>query len=215
MTFHDIAQWLEAAGDRLLRLEPRPSFLDRTNDAHRIYMDRPWRGRVLDWACMRIRRCWNRDYGIRGFVRQVGERISLWRAWRRLSRARELRFCSSYIQGVPCHEVEGYFDLDSDLSVGITIWSAGHVAQIAKQETSMDSLLNLGDYTQLEPVLVAPAPELTEAVIKTILERWYAERFRWKRGHWTWLEKRQPQIVIDLVWSDDGEILPPGIQRIR
>jgi hypothetical protein len=232
----DFADWLLETGDKVLRLEPKQEWFEPSPDHpgcfqlradrdfgkdHIHYMDRPLRGVVLDWVVLKIRRAGHRGYGIRGlWESQVEARIRTYKAWRRLSRSRELSFKSMYIHEHPVNQIEGYFDLEKGRDLvcyHISIWSASYPALIAESEMRIHGeAVDLQSWTSHEPTLLSPTPTLDEAIVKDILNKWYTEKFSWKRGHWTWREKKQPLIVIDLEWAEsEGEPLPPDIQRIR
>jgi hypothetical protein len=140
---------------------------------------------------------------------EVLARVDNVRAARALSSAKTLRFTSPYVHVFgDCKEVEGWFDFGGAFGYSLTVFTNEAMVEYAEREwdrgelvTSDNSLVyGLGRW------IVVPTVSLDDVIIREALERWYVDRFRWVRGHWSQREGTLPTINVDLTWETQEQM---------
>lgn len=132
-------------------------------------------------------------------VRGCVERL---RAARALAWARTLVYRSRHLHPVgETRDIEGYFDLGRSW-YPLSVLSAGILAEAAEHDWAEGRVMRSDEnvWSGAECVLV-PASTLDDRLVAEAIGRWYRERFRWQRGHWSQVEGRLPAIRVDLAWS--------------
>lgn len=126
-----------------------------------------------------------------------------------LKKRRQLVFTSHYIHPVDCQEVEGYFDFNKT-HYPVTLIAASRLPAWAKEEWERGDYMLASQSILSDPnTILIPGRKLDAQKVKEALERFYEDKFRFERGHWTHLEDATPEIIINLNFSDktDKEML--------
>jgi hypothetical protein len=126
---------------------------------------------------------------------------------RALTRARTLVYRSRHVHPIGAtRDIEGYFDLGRAW-YRLDVLSAGILAVTAEQDWAAGRVMR-GDensWSGAESVLV-PDATLDDRLVAEAIARWYADRFRLRRGHWSQLERRLPTIRVDLAWAPADQL---------
>jgi hypothetical protein len=145
-------------------------------------------------------------------ARRTRAAVREWRAERALAETRSLVYESPYISTIgDCLAIDGYFRLPGGLEYGLQVVAVGasyreYVADTWERGgvlTADTNLLN-GDHS-----LYVPVETLDDAIVVEAIERWYAERFRYVRRHWSALEQATPMISAQLHWQTAAEAREP------
>lgn len=134
--------------------------------------------------------------------RQVRERGEMLRGQRALAQAPTLCYCSPHIHPIgETDDIEGWFTFGS-AGYRLDIITPGLLAQATHEDWTRGSVLRADRAAWFSADwLLVPADTLDDELIAEAITRWYRERFKYQRGHWSHLEGRLPAVEINLAWE--------------
>jgi hypothetical protein len=131
--------------------------------------------------------------------------VEVARGKRALASARTLRYTSIYVHPMRgCTDIDGYFDFGRRSTFSLSLVAAGILdSEALRAWQEGDPLTDDGLRGLLggRHILI-PGDEVTPELAADALQRWYKNRFEYKRRHWTHPTGAQPTIVLDLKWED-------------
>lgn len=97
--------------------------------------------------------------------------------------------------------IEGWFTFGS-AGYRLDIITPGLLAQATHEDWTHGSVLRADRAAWFSADwLLVPADTLDDELIAEAITRWYRERFKYQRGHWSHLEGRLPAVEINLAWE--------------
>jgi len=124
--------------------------------------------------------------------------------WHEFGQAREIKWVAwhSSVEGETT-AIDGRIELPSGRQMGFDISCVGDEVHWANEawsrgDSAADRTESWGCRTAVLPTQV-----LTAALLRTALRAWYVSRFEWVQGHWSNVEGKLPEFIIDPYWEDD------------
>lgn len=146
--------------------------------------------------------------GPRSISRYLGDAVGTIRMrWSiyRLREARRLVYKSVYVHDKDTVESEGWIEFPGGFltvvirATGYTRHEVDYVQEEWDRGRVTPGIAGLTGHDYV--TLVVPGERVTPDLVRNALQRWYLDRYRYHRGHWTVLEQAEPEVKIAFGWE--------------
>jgi len=130
------------------------------------------------------------------------------RLWAELDNSQEIRWVAWHyaVSGETTH-IDGRLVLPSGRELGFDISCIGNDIHWAREAWQQGT--SYSDHTESWgcPAAILPTKVLTPALLRTALRAWYVSRYQYRQGHWSNLQSRLPEFIIDDYWESEESSL--------
>lgn len=165
----------------------------------------PRRGRALSAVISALQR-----FEPLALVRRPGDALERRRGERELASARKLEWNPyHYCTNGQTDHIDAHLVLPSGRHYALDVSTAAFHAYWVREGWQSGGVYRTGqDTDQRDGVATAvvPTETLTPALVREAIERWYMDKYQYAQGHWSVLERKLPELVVDesgWSWPDD------------